>query len=683
MTRRLQRFLAAVLPLLTLHGCASTPAVEEPTFEDKQARILKLEDERSLGDGELVARLVEPEAAIRASAALALGRVGDSEAAGALTALLDDPAEFVRARAAFALGILEGPLPEASLARLEAALDDDGPRVRGRAAEALERKGGIDAAEPIAKAILAHLPPGREPYQWTEPLAVSELVPAHVDTRLGLFALARLGSLRWAWPALATEGSTPRFEWWPAAWAASALEGEELAPLARFYAGSPDPTFRLYGARGLGETGASQAKDALRQLLYDPNEKVRIEAVRGVVRLGLDELLEDVVSLLEADTLYVQVEVLKALRVLGPVESIEPLIDRVSSESPWVRGLALRALARQDPESFWLILSGLAADPSWRVRRDIAVTLSRIEGERPLRRLETMLEDDDARVRAAVLRELARRRPETTTPLAIRHLAAEDPVERAAAAQALAAIGAEDGAAPLTEAFLREEDVAAKGTMLDALAEIDPEAGTSLARESLDDTDYLLRREAAAVLSRAGETGVSVRPRPSERSVEGYRELMSAPYSPQAFLRTSAGTVTVELFIADAPLTVRNFMKLAREDFFDGLAVYDVVPNGVVRTGDPRGDGTGGPGYAIRSEVNERPYLRGTLAMDDLAKDTDGSRFSIAHLPRPDLEGRVTIFGQVTEGMEVVDRLAPGDVLEDVTIWDGVSSPYGGATDRE
>jgi cyclophilin family peptidyl-prolyl cis-trans isomerase len=151
---------------------------------------------------------------------------------------------------------------------------------------------------------------------------------------------------------------------------------------------------------------------------------------------------------------------------------------------------------------------------------------------------------------------------------------------------------------------------------------------------------------------------------------------LEAPYSPQAFLRTSRGRIEVELFIGDAPQTVGNFIRLAREGFFAGNKFYEVVPNGHVASGDPRGDGRGGPGYVIRSEINERPFVRGTLAMIEEGRDSGGSRFLITHLPEPALEGRFTVFGLVTSGMEVVDRLEPSDVIEEVTIWDGVTSPY-------
>ncbi len=104
-----------------------------------------------------------------------------------------------------------------------------------------------------------------------------------------------------------------------------------------------------------------------------------------------------------------------------------------------------------------------------------------------------------------------------------------------------------------------------------------------------------------------------------------------------------------------------NFIRLARDGFFNGNRFYEVVPNGHVATGDPRGDGRGGPGYVIRSELNERPVVRGTLAMVEEERDSGGSRFLITHLPEPALEGRLTVFGLVTAGMEVVDRLEPAD----------------------
>ena len=122
----------------------------------------------------------------------------------------------------------------------------------------------------------------------------------------------------------------------------------------------------------------------------------------------------------------------------------------------------------------------------------------------------------------------------------------------------------------------------------------------------------------------------------------------------------------------DAPFTVWNFMALARSGFFNGLTFHRVVSNFVVQGGDPHGDGAGGPGYTIRDEINQRPYLRGTIGMALDWRDTGGSQFFITHAPQPHLDGRYTVFGDVVNGMDVVDRIQPRDVIQRIQIWDGV-----------
>jgi cyclophilin family peptidyl-prolyl cis-trans isomerase len=166
-----------------------------------------------------------------------------------------------------------------------------------------------------------------------------------------------------------------------------------------------------------------------------------------------------------------------------------------------------------------------------------------------------------------------------------------------------------------------------------------------------------------------------MRPAPAGRVIADseWQQLVNPQFSPHAYLETDRGTVEIELAILDAPLTVANFIALARKGFFDGTAIHRIVPDFVVQDGDPRGDGEGGPGYTIRDEINERPYLRGTVGMALDWEDTGGSQFFITHSPQPHLDGRYTVFGQVVAGMDVVDRLVPWDVIRRVRIWDGVS----------
>src|SRR3990172_1161680 len=140
------------LSALVLTGCPEAPApVDVPSTEARLARAMKLEDERSTGDGELALLLQDLDDRVRARAALALGRLGAPSASSRLAPLLSDPSAYVRATAAFALGILDGAISPDDAARLTEALGDEDPRVRGRVAEALARNQGESAAETIGR----------------------------------------------------------------------------------------------------------------------------------------------------------------------------------------------------------------------------------------------------------------------------------------------------------------------------------------------------------------------------------------------------------------------------------------------------------------------------------------------------------------------------------------------------
>lgn len=149
-----------------------------------------------------------------------------------------------------------------------------------------------------------------------------------------------------------------------------------------------------------------------------------------------------------------------------------------------------------------------------------------------------------------------------------------------------------------------------------------------------------------------------------------YRRALSRKNgSVRAVLRTQKGTFTIDLLPEDAPLTVDNFVKLARSGYFNGLEVHRVVPNFVMQDGDPRGDGNGGPGWSIRCEVNMVPYERGVVGMALSGKDTGGSQWFVTHSPQPHLDGGYTVFGKVNEkDMKVVDSIVRGDKILSVRI---------------
>ncbi len=142
-------------------------------------------------------------------------------------------------------------------------------------------------------------------------------------------------------------------------------------------------------------------------------------------------------------------------------------------------------------------------------------------------------------------------------------------------------------------------------------------------------------------------------------------------YTPRALIYTALGRIEIHLDVVNTPITTRNFIKLARRGFFDGLTFHRVVPGFVAQGGDPRGDGNGGPGYTIRCELGERPFGRGAVGMALAGRDTGGSQFFITVAAAPRLDGEFTLFGMVAAGMDVVDRIRPGDVIQRVDVWDG------------
>jgi cyclophilin family peptidyl-prolyl cis-trans isomerase len=233
------------------------------------------------------------------------------------------------------------------------------------------------------------------------------------------------------------------------------------------------------------------------------------------------------------------------------------------------------------------------------------------------------------------------------------------------------------GLAALREAYAAGQPDAAysaRAAAVSAMAAYGAD-GAEGVRAALADKDWAVRVRAAELLTKldpSGDHRSAIRPVPGS-PIAHYDDpqLIAPATSPHVFIDTERGTIEFELAVLDAPQTSRSFIALARKGFFNGLQVHRVVANFVMQDGDPRGDGEGGPGYTIRDEPNERPYLRGTVGMALSWKDTGGSQFFITHSPQPHLDGQYTAFGHVVNGMDVVDRVRVGDTIKSIRIWDG------------
>ncbi len=245
-----------------------------------------------------------------------------------------------------------------------------------------------------------------------------------------------------------------------------------------------------------------------------------------------------------------------------------------------------------------------------------------------------------------------------------------------------------------------KHDNDAQLAILDALFKLDKKATFGVLSSALQHPDYLVRKKALGLLgdkdawkeisesemkrlNEIAKTGKDfVWPYDSKSGTKlgtvlntdlDYRRSIARTNGMvKAVLTTEKGKFTIELLPEDAPLTVDNFIKLARSGFFNGLEVHRVVPNFVMQDGDPRGDGSGGPGWSIRCEINMVPYERGAVGMALSGKDTGGSQWFVTHSPQPHLDGGYTVFGRVNEtDMKVVDDIVRGDKIISVRIMEG------------
>jgi cyclophilin family peptidyl-prolyl cis-trans isomerase/HEAT repeat protein len=687
------------LAALICAGCASAggppaggPGLGLPpppaSFEQKIAAILRLEDLRVLDDApapppavtSLLALLTDPEGAVRRRAALGVGRVGMPAGVAPLSNLLvSDVEPEVRAMAAFALGLIgDGTAVDA----LTTALANPDPRVQGRAAEALGLIGAPakGSAGAIARMIAGHIGAGALASIGSDDQRFPEAPPAEA-VRLGAYALVRLGDVTALRSAILAPDGNPASDWWPLAFAMQRLRHADTQPTLRAWLFKGGATTRAFAIKGLGELKDAGARQSIEALVGDARQPlgVRVQSIRALGAIA-DARSAAVLTplLVPATPRLLRLEAAAAVGALARPALADSLIDYLEEDWAPMRAAAQAAMASSDTESFMPVLSGLDNDREWNVRAALATTLGTLPPEAAGPRLVQLAGDADGRVVAAALRAMAKLKLPGAEKTMVGGLAHQDVAVRIAAAEGLGVLkpaGAAEALAAAYEASATERGYAVRAALLAALASVQGAAAAPRLTAALSDPDWAVRLRAASLLRELtpGATVEPARPAPpnADAALEAIDQMVAPQVSPHAYIRTSKGELRAELAVIDAPRAVANFTSLVRRGFFDGVRLHRVVPDFVVQDGDPRGDGEGGPGYTIRDELNQRPFLRGTIGMALDWEDTGGSQFFIALSPQPHLDARYTAFGQVMEGMAVVEALEPWDVIEAVRIWDG------------
>jgi cyclophilin family peptidyl-prolyl cis-trans isomerase/HEAT repeat protein len=651
------------------HGATPQPApAGEPTPSPSPAAVvpsepkfLEFEDRRAFDEGALGAAAASGNAEVRARSALALGRIGDERAAPLLRRLLRDSSPDVRASAAFASGLLGEPDLAGALVPL---LADADATVAARAAwslSALETPAGQAALENAIAGASAERRPTllRALWRYSNPEAAiaagSHASDSDPATRsAALYALARRpqeSSRRALETALADPGTDED----TAALCARALgilaKPESIAPLwASVDAPASHPQVRtaslLALAAALEKTPGSSLPEgaALRlvALSSDTNPSLAVPAL-AVLRWAVSDRdafrrLWSVASSGRGRRQQVAVTALMA----GLGERSKDLVDAsMASADPFLRGTVAESLSFLPAADADARRARLAADPELFVRLRVLEGLrtpADVGRNRGL--VDAGLSDRDPGVQAAAVAALAQ---------------LEDPAVLPVIRDAVTRSGSATPPAP---------DVA-----IEAIGAAETRATEPAAREIVEAAyrhpSVLVSRLARRSLVKKFHADPSAFPWRTydPKSPEDYARAASLERETLAVVRveTERGTLVMRLLPRDAPLTVQNFLTLARRGYFDGVRIHRVAPGFVVQDGDPTGTGNGGPGYEIRDELNPTPYETGTVGMALAGPDTGGSQWFVTLAPEPHLDGAYTVFGKIIAGMEIAGRIEQGD----------------------
>jgi cyclophilin family peptidyl-prolyl cis-trans isomerase/HEAT repeat protein len=659
------------------------------------AELLRAEDRRALDSARIASLFRHALPEVRERAALAAGRIGDPRASDLLIGMLDDTVPSVGAHAAFALGLLRDTSSTIVYAlgrKLAAGWSDDDER----AVEAVATFGrlGTPAAHAALRQVLQrYVPPDAGNGNGNRAAPVEPLGAAGLEALLAIWRFPRPEtSVDLVIPHLASSDDEVR---WRATYALSRMGSPRSVAALRDRLADSNPLVRSLAARGLRAPAVDSALQrpqttvALIAALADPHPHVQINAAGSIATFTDSTLAPALGVVLTSPDANVRLAGTQALALLGGGAATDTLlrIARQSSERLVVRSAALSGLLRLAARRGVAEVADWITSEDWLTRLYAARALAGAPWTDASRSLRRLAEDRDARVATAAIRAITSATDSLTAPytLYIQALASHDPSVRAAATAGLSRRGSPADLSALMEAYDRAQRDTVNTAAVAAL-----DALISLERRGVPvERAFFLRfrpspdREVRArAVRHFGPQGWGTDTLPAERDAAFYESVvrdlvvpdLTEDKRPQAAISTPTGTIVIELAAANAPLTVHNFITLSTSGFYPGRSSesrfrwHRVVPNFVLQDGDPRGDGGGGPGHAIRDEINRLRYGRGMVGMALSGPNTGGSQFFITHSPQPHLDGGYTIFGRIIAGMEAADRVVQDDPIHSVEI---------------
>jgi len=654
-------------------GDAVAPNAAAATLTDRDiaqyAALLQMADARRPDTSLVRAALTSRSSLVRREAARVAGQVHDTTMARLLRGLLTDADTGVAANAAYSLGLIADTGSVDLLARTMPS-----PAVGVEAAWALGRIG-----EPARGAVeqLLHDSAVSASVRGALLLAAARLTPPPVDAIV---------------PHLAS--SDPQVRWCAAyaiarPYAAAGVRA--LLPLA----GDSSSLVRLQvsralGHRGAGDSLAAPAREALRRLVSDSDLNVRINAVRSLASFGPGERGR-VLSLLADNVGNVRVAAAQSLApVLG--QDRKGWLQAWNADTAYMYRRSVLISAMENDVVLPIIdednTEGWQHQGDWRLRASVADAGAAALNIQRMREVSLPFwRDPDPRVRVAAFAAMA---PHADT--AEQHpwrrvfmMPALTDQDFAVRATGLAAL---EGHASATEVpkYVASYRIAVNDSVNDGRLAAVRDLVAAWRRDSANFTDSLrqaladLPLPADAATRRAGDA------LPMLAAWRQVTDSISHPLSwyedkvrmlvlpalagrrPRVQIVTERGTIMLELFAEDAPLTVDNFLSLIRSGYYNDVRFHRVVPAFVAQDGDRRGDGNGSLRYTIRDELNRHRYDRGAVGMALSGPDTGGSQYFLTLTPQPHLDGGYTVFGRVIDGWAAMDALVQGDHIDAIRV---------------
>lgn len=685
------RLVAAAVAMLPASLLAQASGKLLPGDADAYARILMMADGRKFDSALVRKAFISKSSALRAAAILSIGQLRTSGGGRAgipvLRVALNDADLHVAADAAYALGLL---VDSTSVDVLRTALQK-APQIAREAAWSL---GEIGTAAGAAITTALRSSPNDAGVQLQLLLAASKVRPVPV-AEIRPFLRSTVAAVQWA---AAYAIARPRA-------AAGARDLIQLANSGDFDRTctrcNPSPQnvpyleneiaahrTRAEVARTLtktvvGDSLATLAVSVLERLARDVSPHVRINAIRSLATFGPKENAVVTDAVRDPDP-NVRIAIAQVVGlVMDTTEGDWAALWSTDTSFMYRTSLATSAVSiGVNPPGMY----SWSKSADWRYRAAV-INAGSANTDRAMRDSSALyfLKDPDPRVRATAYSALS---PRDTLPLnpGIRatFIAALTDSSVDVRSTALSALARRPEIADL-DAVLASYRIARKDSANDARIEAaqylvslwqrDSANFPASARQTLvalgAPTDPLEREAAGRVSLFTGWPEVLPETRPLSWYENVVRTLVIPSLRgrfPRATIRTERGPIELELFGADAPLTVENFTRLAARGYYNGTRWHRVVPNFVVQDGDPTGTGSGGPGYAIRDEINTRRYERGALGMALSGPDTGGSQYFITHSPQPHLDGHYTVFGRVRSGWAALDAIVQGDRISDVIV---------------